>query len=268
MANIHPTAIVDKNAELADEVTIGPYSIIHENVKIGKGTLVDSNVLIDGRTTIGENCHIHHGAVVGTPPQDLKYDPKTITYLKIGNHTTIREYVTINLATTEEQATIIGDHALLMAYVHIAHDCCLGNQVILANSVGLAGHVTIDDVAIVGGMTGIHQFVRVGAHSFVGGFSRITQDVLPYVKCAGAPLQMIGLNAIGLKRRGFSEEVLSTLKKAYRIIFRSNLNTAQAIEKIKEELPSSTELDVILDFITDSIERHRNPNLHGQGLAK
>ncbi|RMH71515.1 MAG: acyl-ACP--UDP-N-acetylglucosamine O-acyltransferase [Gemmatimonadetes bacterium] len=268
MATIHPTAIVHPQAQLDETVTIGPFSIITEYVQIGAGTQIDSHVRIDGHTTIGKNCHIHHGAVIGTPPQDLKHKPGTVSFLKIGDQVTIREYATLNVATDEGDATTVGNQVLLMAYAHVAHDCVIGNNVIIANSVGLAGHVRIDDFAIIGGMTGVHQFVAIGAHAFVGGFSRISQDVLPYVRCAGSPLKMSGLNTVGLKRRGFSDEVLSTLKKAYRLIYRSDLNTTQAVERIQNELPPSPELNVLLDFITDSVERHRSPHAHGQGIAK
>ncbi|HSG29657.1 MAG TPA: acyl-ACP--UDP-N-acetylglucosamine O-acyltransferase, partial [Candidatus Krumholzibacterium sp.] len=183
---IHPTAIVHDGAMIGDDVVIGPYSIIGENVTIGNGTYIQSNVIVDGYTTIGIENRIFHGAAIGNPPQDLKYEGEK-TFVRIGDRNTIRECVTVNLAAGEGESTVIGNDCLLMAYVHVAHNCVLGDHVILANAVNPAGHVTIEDYAIIGGLVPVHQFVSIGAHSFIGGGSRIAQDVLPYFKYAGSP---------------------------------------------------------------------------------
>ncbi len=248
---VHGAAIVHDGAELGKDVTIGPYSVIGPDVKIGDGTSVASSVLIDGCTTIGAGNTIFHGAVLGTPPQDLKYRGGR-TLLKIGDNNMIREYATVNTATNEGDATAIGSGCLLMAYSHVAHDCIIGDNVILANAVNLAGHVTIHDYAILGGMVPVHQFVRIGVHSFVGGGSRVAKDVLPYVKIAGSPPKVSGLNTVGLKRRGFEDSQLESIKAAYRLIYRSGLNVTQAIERIEIEVEPSEEIETLLDFIRGS----------------
>ncbi len=248
---VHGAAIVHDGAELGKDVTIGPYSVIGPDVKIGDGTSVASNVLIEGCTTIGAGNTIFHGAVLGTPPQDLKYRGAR-TLVKIGDNNMIREYATVNTATNEGDATVIGSGCLLMAYSHVAHDCIIGDNVILANAVNLAGHVTIHDYAILGGMVPVHQFVRIGVHSFVGGGSRVAKDVLPYVKIAGSPPKVSGLNTVGLKRRGFEDSQLESIKAAYRLIYRSGLNVTQAIERIEIEVEPSEEIETLLDFIRGS----------------
>ncbi len=248
---VHGAAIVHDGAELGENVTIGPYSVISAEAKIGDGTTVGSNVLIEGNTSIGAGNTIFHGAVLGTPPQDLKYRGAK-TFVKIGDNNMIREYATVNAATNEGDATIIGSHCLLMAYSHVAHDCIIGDNVILANAVNLAGHVTIHDYAILGGMVPVHQFVRVGTHSFVGGGCRVAKDVLPYIKIAGTPVKVSGLNTVGLKRRGFEDSQLERIKAAYRLIYRSGLNVTQAIERIEIEIEPSEEIKTLLDFIRGS----------------
>ncbi len=248
---VHGAAIVHDGAELGKDVTIGPYSVIGPDVKIGEGTSVASNVLIEGLTTIGAGNTIFHGAVLGTPPQDLKYRGAR-TLVRIGDNNIIREYATVNAATNEGDATSVGSGCLLMAYSHIAHDCIIGDNVILANAVNLAGHVTIHDHAILGGMVPVHQFVRIGVHSFVGGGSRVAKDVLPYVKVAGSPPKVMGLNTVGLKRRGFEDFQLERIKAAYRLIYRSGLNVTQAIERIEIEIEPSEEIEIFLDFIRGS----------------
>lgn len=248
---VHGAAIIHNGAELGKDVTIGPYSVIGPDVKIGDGTSVASSVLIDGCTAIGAGNTIFHGAVLGTPPQDLKYRGAR-TLLKIGDNNMIREYATVNTATNEGDATAIGSGCLLMAYSHVAHDCIIGDNVILANAVNLAGHVTIHDYAILGGMVPVHQFVRIGVHSFVGGGSRVAKDVLPYVKVAGSPPKVSGLNTVGLKRRGFEDSQLDSIKAAYRLIYRSGLNVTQAIERIELEVEPSEEIEILLDFIRGS----------------
>ena len=205
LTKIHDTAIVHAGAEIGENVSIGPYSIVGENVRIGDGCHIGSCVLIDGYTELGKNNRVFHGAAIGSIPQDLKYRGAR-SYVTIGDDNTIREYVTINAATDEDESTVVGSNNLLMAYVHIAHNCVIGDNVILANAVNLAGHVVVQDFAIIGGLVPVHQFVTVGAHSFIGGGSRIAQDIPPFVKVAGNPPQISGLNSIGLRRRGFTGE--------------------------------------------------------------
>ena len=200
---------------------------------------------------IRDRCQVHHGAVIGNLPQDLKYRGAP-TQVVIGSGTTIREYATVHAATEENEATRIGDNVLLMAYTHIAHNCRLGNNVILANAVNLAGHVRIDDHAIIGGITPVHQFVAVGCHAFIGGGSRVPQDVLPYVRAAGNPLRVVGLNTVGLERRGFSLEVRRDLKQAYTLFFRSGLTVEEAVLRMRAELPPSPELQYLIEFIGTS----------------
>ncbi|MBC8527441.1 MAG: acyl-ACP--UDP-N-acetylglucosamine O-acyltransferase [Candidatus Cloacimonetes bacterium] len=250
-ARIHPTAIVDKNADIDDDVEIGPFSIIGPQVKIGKSVKIASNVIIDGRTTIGKNCLIFHSAVIGTIPQDLKYDGKNSEVI-IGNGTTIREFATINRSTSFERPTKIGNNCLLMNYVHIAHDCQLGENVILANSVNLAGHVTIEERATIGGITPIHQFVKIGCYSFIGGMSRINKDVAPYTRGAGVPFKTVGLNSVGLVRNNFPEGTRALLKKVYKIFYNSDLNTTQAVNKIKKEIEMINEVKHFVDFVESS----------------
>ncbi|RMD93214.1 MAG: acyl-ACP--UDP-N-acetylglucosamine O-acyltransferase [Calditrichaeota bacterium] len=246
-----PLAQVNPKAELGEGVTVGPFSIIEEDVIIGPGTRVASHVLIARGARIGASCQIHHGAVLSTIPQDMKFAGEETT-LEIGDRTIVREYATLNRGTKDRWKTIIGHDCLIMAYVHVAHDCIIGNHVILANAVNMAGHVIIEDYANIGGLVPIHQFVRVGTHAFVGGGYRIAKDVPPYVLASGEPLKYAGLNVVGLKRRGFSSETLAILKKAYKFIYRSNLNVSQALEKIKSELEITREIQNIIKFIENS----------------
>jgi len=249
--DIHPTAVIASGADIGEDVTIGPYSIIGENVRIGDGCRIGSSVLIEGYTEIGKNNHIFHGASIGTIPQDLKYRGAR-TFVKIGDNNTIREYVTINSATNEGESTVVGNSNLLMAYVHVAHNCVIGNNVILANAVNLAGHVKVHDYAIVGGIVPVHQFVEIGEHAFIGGGSRIPKDVPPFIKVVGNPPRVNGMNSVGLMRRGFTLEQRVLLKRAYCILYRSGLNVSQAIEKIETELPQTEEIKMLVDFIKNS----------------
>jgi UDP-N-acetylglucosamine acyltransferase len=249
--DIHPTAIVDDGADLDEGVVVGPYSIIGPNVRIGADTEISSHVLIEKDTTVGRECVIHKGAVLGTDPQDLKYG-KEPTTLVVGDRTRIREYCTLNRGTAATGTTVVGSDCLLMSYVHVAHDCRIGDHVILANSVNMAGHVTIGDWVIISGLTPIHQFVRIGAHSFIGGASRIVKDIPPYVKAAGNPVQLYGLNSVGLQRRGFPEDVRRELKRAYRLFFASAYNTSQALERAREDLRDIPEIDVFLSFFEET----------------
>jgi UDP-N-acetylglucosamine acyltransferase len=248
---IHPTAIVSPGAKLAKDVAVGPYTIIGEHVTVGEGTTIGSHNVIDGWTTIGAHCRIFHSACIGVEPQDLKYRGEQ-SYVEIGEHNTIREFVTIHRGTDLGDVTRIGSHNLLMAYVHIAHNCIVGSHTILANVVNLAGHVVVEDHASIGGVTPVHQFARVGTHAFIGGGSRVAQDVPPYLLAAGNPLRVAGINQVGLERRGFPEETRSILRRAYKILYRSGKNVTQAIEAIKSELPDIPEVRHLVRFIETS----------------
>ncbi len=249
--SIHPTAVVARGAELGPGVVIGPFAYVGPRVELGAGTRVGLHAIIEGCTSIGPGCQIHHGAVIGNIPQDLKFrgDP---THVRIGRDTTIREYATINSATGGDEYTIVGDSVLLMAYSHVAHNCRIGNNVILANGVNLAGHVRVDDYAIIGGMTPIHQYVAIGCHAFVGGGSRVPQDVPPYVKAAGNPLRACGLNSVGMERRGIPAEVRLEMKRAYRILYRSQLNVMPALDRIVRDLKPYPEIHEFVEFVRAS----------------
>lgn len=249
---IHPTAIISSEAKLAEDVEIGPYSIIGPDVEIGKGTVIGPHAVIEGPTRIGTGCRIFQFASIGAPPQDLKFKGERCEVI-IGNNNTIREFVTIHRATSADIAmTCMEDNNLIMAYCHVAHNCKLGNNIVMANAANLAGHVHVEDYAIIGGMSGVHQFTRIGCHAMISGASAVTQDVPPYVTVAGNHARPYGLNLIGLKRRGFSDETVGYLKKAYRIIFRSSLLLTQAVEKIREEITGSPEVDHFVAFIEQS----------------
>lgn len=250
--NIHPTVIVHPKARLAEGVEIGPYSIIGEHVTIGKNTKIESHVVIEGWTSIGERNHIYPFSSIGMAPQDIGYKDEE-TYLIIGNDNVIRESATIHRATTkEDRKTEIGNGNFLMAYSHVAHDCKLRNNIIMANSVALGGHIIIEDYAIIGGIVAVHQFVKIGSYSMIGGGSAVTQDIPPYVSAAGIHAKLYGLNLIGLKRRGFGDKTINNLKKAYRNIFRSGLTLEEALRKTTEEIPDSNEVRHLLDFIRNS----------------
>jgi UDP-N-acetylglucosamine acyltransferase len=244
---VHPTAIVDDGAELGEGVVVGPFCIIGPGVRIGARTTLAGHVVVERDTTLGEDCRISWGAVLGTDPQDLKYAGEP-TRLEVGDRTVLREYATLNRGTSAMGYTRVGSDCMLMSYVHVAHDCQLGDHVILSNAVNMAGHVSIGDWAIVGGMTPIHQFVRIGAHAFIGGQSRISKDIPPFVKAAGIPCELYGLNSVGLQRRGFSEEVRRELKRAYRLFFGSQHNTTQALARAREELRALPEVEEFLRF--------------------
>ena len=247
---IHHAAFVDPRAELGVGVEVGPGAVIGPEVKVGDRTTVGSHALLTGWTRIGADCRIHHGAVLGSPPQDLKYRGER-TELEIGEHTEVREYVTANLATASG-LTRVGSHCLLMAYSHVAHDCRVGDHVIIANAVQFAGFVTVEDWAIVGGGTVVHQFVRIGCHSIVGGGSRIPQDVAPYVMTAGSPPRNAGINRVGLERRGFDAPTREALEKAYRILFREKLTVAEAVSRIRATLPGVAEVEHFARFAESS----------------
>jgi UDP-N-acetylglucosamine acyltransferase len=248
---IHKTAIVSSKSEIGNNVKIGPYAIVEDDVIIDDDCDISSSVLIASGTRIGKNCKVFHGAVLGSVPQDLKFAGEKTT-LEIGKNTTIREFATLNRGTKDRWNTVVGNDCLLMAYSHIAHDCHLGNNVIIANSVNMAGHVSIDDFVGIGGICPVHQFVRIGKHAFIGGGSKVSKDVPPFVLAMGEPFRFAGLNRVGLTRRGFSEHKLNTIKNAYRIIFQSKFTVKEAINKIEEEIEPLIEIQDILKFFRDS----------------
>ena len=247
---IHPTAIVNEGAILDPTVEVGPYAIIGANVKIGAGTVVQAHAFIDGHTTIGRDCKIFPFACVGLPTQDLKYNGGT-TYADIGDGTTLREFSTVHLGTRDGEVTKVGKRCLVMAYCHIAHGCEVGDDVIMSNSAMLAGEVKVEDKAVISGMLGVHQFVRIGTMSMTSS-PRITQDVPPYMLVSREPAEVIGLNLVGLQRRGVPEESIAALKKAYRIIWHEGLNRSNAIAKVRENIFGCPEVEHLLDFIEKS----------------
>lgn len=252
MPEIHPTAIVSKEAVLDEGAVIGPYCIINGPVHIGGNTRIISHVVIEGKVQIGSNCTIYPFTTIGLPPQDLKYKGED-TGVRIGNNNIIRESVTIHRASVGGDGwTEIGDNNFLMAYVHIAHDCKIGNNIIMANAATLAGHVKVYDYAVIGGLVAVHQFTRIGAYAMVGGFSGVGQDIPPYMMAAGARAELHGLNTVGLKRHGFSEETISELKKAYKILFREKLTLGDAIKKVLETLPYTEEIKTLIEFIKEN----------------
>lgn len=248
---VHATAVVDPDAQLAPGVTIGPFSVIGKGVQIGEGTQIESHVCIATGTTIGRHNRIFHGAILGTAPQDLKYDNEP-TILQIGDRNTIREYSTIHRGTTRRGITRVGNDCFLMAYSHVAHDAELGDHVVLANVVNLAGHVTIEDWVVIGGLVPIHQFVRIGCHSMVGGGFRLSQDVCPYALTGGYPLKVVAPNVIGLKRRGFTQAQIVPIKRAFRLLFKSGRNTTQALLAVEGEVEQTAEVIRLVGFIRNS----------------
>lgn len=246
-----PLAYIHPEAKIAPNVVIEPFVTIDKNVVIEEGTRIGSNVTILEGTKIGKNCNIFPGAVIGAVPQDLKFVGEETT-VEIGNNTTIREFVTINRGTKAKGKTVVGNNCLLMAYVHVAHDCIIGNNVILVNTVQVAGEVVIDDFAIVGGMSAIHQFVHVGAHVMIAGGTLIGKDVPPYVKAGRARISYVGVNSIGLRRRNFTNDQIRDVQNIYRYLFQMGLNNSDAIERIEAELPASKERDEIILFVRNS----------------
>lgn len=247
--DIHPTAIVHPQAKIGPGVKIGAYSLVGENVQIGKDTVLDSHVVVEGWTQIGERCHLFPFVSVGAAPQAVRYRGE-LTLLTVGHDNVIREFVTINRGTAEGGGeTKVGSGNLIMAYSHIAHDCQIGNRVILANGSTLAGHIYVEDFAIVGGLVAIHQFVRVGCYAIIGGASAVPQDVPPYMVAAGNRARLFGLNNIGLKRHNFSESTMAALKQAYRILFRSHLTLHKALDRVEKEVPELPEIRHLIDFL-------------------
>ena len=251
-SRVHPTAIVHPKARLAEGVEVGPYAIIGERVTVGAHTIIGAHCVLEGRTTIGKACQVFTGAVLGSIPQDLKYQGED-SELIIGDRNKIREYVTMNPGTSGGGGkTVVGSDGLFMAYSHVAHDCVLGDHVVLANSAALAGHITIENRASVGGLVGIHQFVRVGTLAFIGGCSRVVQDVPPYSICVGYPAKVFGINSEGLKRAGMSAETKQRLHRAFKVLFNSKLSMSHALEQLSESADHQPELTHLLSFIRQS----------------
>ncbi len=260
-----PLSYIHPQAKIADNVVVEPFVTIHKNVEIEEGTWIGSNVTIMEGARIGKNCRIFPGAVISAIPQDLKFAGEESVVI-IGDNVTIRECVTVNRGTKDKYKTVVGDNSMLMAYAHVAHDCIIGKNCILANNVNLAGHIVIDDFAIVGGISAVHQFVQIGKHSFISGGSLVRKDVTPYAKAAREPLSFVGVNSIGLRRRGYTSEQINHIQEIYRVLFIKGYNTSQAVDIIEAESPATDIRDEIVEFIRNSnrgimkgyYQRHEN----------
>jgi len=268
-AEIHATAVVHPDAKLGVDVQVGPHAVVGASARIGNGCVIGPSAVIDGSVILGDECQVgpsvmitgnttigrgnrfFHGASIGNDPQDLKFHGEE-SFLEIGSENVFREFCTVHLAAGEGEKTRVGNNNLLMAYVHIAHNCVIHDRVVLANAVNIAGHVEVESFATIGGMVPVHQFVRIGAYSMVGGGSRLPQDVPPYVRVAGNPVEVSGINSIGLKRRGFSDEELLNIKKAYRLLYRSGLNVRQALERIASDCKLTKNIEELMEFIRRS----------------
>ena len=249
---IHPTAIISEKARLADDVHVGPYSIVGDDVEVGGGTRIDSHVVVNGPTTIGKDNHIYQFASIGDDPQDKKYADEP-TKLTIGDRNTIREFCTISRGTVQDEgATVIGDDNWIMAYVHIAHDCIIGNKTIMANNATLAGHVHVGDWVIFGGFSGVHQFCKIGAHAFLGMYTGVNRDVPAYTMVSGNPGIPRGINSEGLKRRDFTAEQIRNIKDAYRVVYRQGLKLVEAIDEIAARAAEQPELGILLESLRNS----------------
>ena len=248
---VHPTAILDPAAELGQGVEIGPCVIVGPRVCIGDRCRIGPRARLQRNVRLAEDVSVGDGSILGGDPQDLKYKGEE-TWVEVGAGTIIREYSTINRGTTQSYLTSVGARCFIMSYVHLAHDCHLGDEVVIANGTQLAGHVTIQDRAVLSGLNAVHQFVTIGAYAFVGGGSRVNQDIPPYVKAVGNPMELYGLNSIGLQRAGFSGDTIAALKRAYRLFFNSELNLSQALERARSDLPASPEVERFLAFVESS----------------
>jgi UDP-N-acetylglucosamine acyltransferase len=251
MVQVHPTAVIDPRAELGADVLVGPYAVIGPGVEVGESTEIQAHAVLERDTRIGRGCTIGYGAVLGSPPQDVKYDGSP-TRVDIGDETRIREYSTINRAATPNGVTRIGSRCFIMTYVHVAHDCRIGDHVVIANDVQLAGHVIIGDHAWIGGQTPVHQFVRIGEHAFVGGGSRVPQDVPPFARVAGVPLRLYGINTVGLRRAEVPAPVRLALQRAFRLLFNSHRTTSAAVMELRGDPTRPPEVDRLLDFVVTS----------------
>lgn len=250
-ADIHPTAIVSPKASLGSNVRVGPFAIIGEHCEVGDGCVIETRATLERNVRLAPNVVVGNGTVVGGDPQDLKFKGED-TWVEIGEGTRLREYLTINRGTAHSFKTTVGKGCFLMSYVHLAHDCHVGDGVIISNGTQLAGHVTIEDRVIISGLVAVHQFVKIGRHAFVGGCSRVAKDVPPFLKAVGNPVKLYGLNSVGLQRSGFSDETIRELKRAYRLFFRSELNVSQAMERARSELQQMPEVAHFLRFLEDS----------------
>ena len=250
-ARVHPTAVVDGGAVLGEEVEVGPFAIIGPDCTVGDGSVIAPRATLERNVKLGRRVRVGSGSILGGDPQDLKYRGE-VTWVEIGDDSVIREYATINRGTTESHRTSVGTGSFIMSYVHLAHDCRVGDGVILSNGVQLAGHVKVEDRAIISGLSAVHQFARVGRHAFVGGCSRVAKDVPPFLKAVGNPVRLYGLNSVGLQRSGFSAEALRELKRAYRLLFRSDMNVSQALERARDEVQPLPDVQYFLQFIEDS----------------
>lgn len=250
-ADIHPTAIVSSKASLGSNVRVGPFAIVGDNCEVGDGCVIETRATLERNVRLAPNVVVGNGSVVGGDPQDLKFKGEE-TWVEIGEGTRLREYLTINRGTAHSFKTTVGKGCFLMSYVHLAHDCHVGDGVIISNGTQLAGHVTIEDRVIISGLVAVHQFVKIGRHAFVGGCSRVAKDVPPFLKAVGNPVKLYGLNSVGLQRSGFSDETIRELKRAYRLFFRSELNVSQAMERARSELQQMPEVDHFLRFLEDS----------------
>jgi UDP-N-acetylglucosamine acyltransferase len=250
-ANVHPTAVVASDARIGSNVEVGPFAVIGEDCEIGEGCVIAARATLERHVRLAPRVKIGVGSVIGGDPQDLKFKGEHTT-VEIGEGTIVREYSTINRGTSQSWKTTVGRNSFIMSYVHLAHDCHIGDGVILANASQLAGHVTVEDRAIISGVVAVHQFVRIGAYSFIGGMSRVAKDIPPYLKAVGNPVQLYGLNSVGLQRNNFDPEVIRELKRAYRLFFRSELNVTQAIERAHAELTQTPEVKHFLAFVEQS----------------
>lgn len=248
---IHPSAIISSSAEVDSDVEVGAFAIIGENCTVPSGCIIAPRATLERNVTLGQNVQVGMGTILGGPPQDLKFAGEETT-VEIGEGTVIREYTTINRGTAQSFKTSVGRNCLLMSYVHLAHDCHVGNNVILSNVVQLAGHVTVEDKAIISGLSAVHQFVRIGRQSFIGGMSRVSKDIPPFLKAVGNPVKLYGLNTVGLQRSGMDEATIRELKRAYRLLFRSDLNVTQAIEQVQSEIEGLPEVGELIRFVEAS----------------
>ena len=250
-ARIHPTALVDVTAEFGDNVEVGPFAIVGPQCVIGDGTTIAARATLERNVRLGQRVHVGIGAIIGGDPQDLKYRGEE-TWVEIGDDSAVREYATVNRGTAHSVTTTVGKHCFIMSYSHVAHDCHIGDHVIISNGTQLAGHVTIEDRATISGLCAVHQFARVGRHAFIGGCSRVMQDVPPFVRAAGNPIKLFGLNSVGLQRSGFDAAIVAELKRAYRYCFRSDLNLSQGVERARAEIADVPEVRHFLAFIETS----------------
>ncbi|HJS47514.1 MAG TPA: acyl-ACP--UDP-N-acetylglucosamine O-acyltransferase [Gemmatimonadales bacterium] len=249
--SVHPTALVDPSAELGEGTVVGPFAIVGPDVVTGPGCRLDARVSLERYVRLGAEVRVGVGSVLGGPPQDLKFKGEE-TWVEVGDGTVLREYCTVNRGTVATGRTVVGPHCFLMSYVHVAHDCHLAERVVIANGTQIAGHVSIHDHASLSGLVAVHQFVTIGSYAFVGGCTRVNQDIPPYVKAVGNPMELFGLNSIGLQRNGFAPETISALKRCYRLFFNSDLNLSQALERARLDLPPAPEVERFVQFVESS----------------